>query len=130
MTIPLWCLVLVAGLPQVWALIADYHRKRQFGSIDNDLPRAQYARLEGAGARARAAEKNAWEALPVFAVCVLVAHVAGAAAGQSAVAAALFVISRVAHGLVYVAGRSTLRSTAFLLGMACCVWLVVLAARA
>ncbi len=130
MTIPLWCLVVVAGFPQVWAVVADYHRKRQFGSIDNDLPRAQYAKLKGAGARARGAEKNAWEALPVFAVCVLVAHIAGADPRQSALAAVLFVIFRVAHGLVYIAGLSTLRSTVFLLGMACCVWLVVLGARA
>lgn len=130
MTIPLWCLVLVAGLPQAWAVVADYHRKRQFGSIDNDLPRAQYAKLEGAGARARGAEKNAWEALPVFAVCVLVAHMADANPSRSAVAALSFVVFRVAHGLAYIAGLSTLRSTVFLLGMACCVWLVVLAAGA
>ena len=130
MSIPLWCLVVVAGLPQVWAVVADYHRKRQFGSIDNDLPRAQSAKLEGAGARARGAEKNAWEALPIFAVCVLVAHIAGADPSQSALAAMLFVVFRVAHGLAYVAGLSTLRSTVYLLGLACCVWLVVLAATA
>lgn len=130
MTVPFWCLVVVAGLPQLWAVVADYFRKQQFGSLDNHHPRAQSAALTGTGARARGAELNAWEALPVFAVCVFVAHFAGADPASSSFAAIAFVIARVLHGVCYLADLATARSSIFLVGLGCCGWLVILAARA
>lgn len=130
MTTPFWCLVVIAALPQLWALVADYCRKQQFGSIDNHDPRAQGAALTGVGARARAAEQNAWEALPVFAVGVLLAHLAGADPAASSTASLLFVAARLLHGSFYLADLATPRSLIFLFGFGCCGWLVLLAARA
>lgn len=130
MTIPFWCLIVVALLPQGLAAIADYFRKKQFGSIDNRYPRIQGAALTGAGARTRAAESNAWEALPVFAAAVLIAHLSGANPRLSAVAALLFVASRLLHGAFYIADLPTARSAIFLVGLGCCVWLFILAALA
>lgn len=130
MTVPLWCLVVAIALPPLWAVCVEVFRKRQFGAIDNHHPRAQAAALEGAGARARGAEQNAWEALPTFMGCVLIAHVAGADPTWSAVASGLFVAVRVAHGFLYIADLAPLRSLSYLAGMACCGWLVVLAALA
>ncbi len=130
MTVPFWCLGVVAVLPLLLALVGDGFRKANLGSIDNADPRGQAERLEGAGARAYAAQANAWEALPTFAVAVFVAHLAGADASQSALASLGFVAARVAHGAVYVAGLSTLRSLVYFVGLGCCVWLFVLAARA
>ncbi|TFH23427.1 MAG: hypothetical protein E4H03_06180 [Myxococcales bacterium] len=66
--------------------VGAYCKNRQFGTIDTHHPRAQAAALEGAGARANAAQLNAWEAPPVFGLSMLIAHVAGADAAASAVA--------------------------------------------
>lgn len=130
MTTPFWCLVIVALLPQAIAGVGDYFRKTALGSIDNADPRGQAAQLEGPGARAYAAQANAWEALPTFTVAVLLAHLTGAEASQAALASMGFVAARVLHAGFYVAGVSTLRSLSFLVGMGCCVWLFVLAAQA
>jgi len=78
MTIPMWCLLIIAFIPYVLALLGIYFRIEQFGHWDNDNPRAQYARLEGAGWRVWAAQQNAWEALGLFTATVVVAHLAEA----------------------------------------------------
>lgn len=130
MTTPFWCLLIAILLPYVLSTTGGYFRVRQFGSLDNKNPRAQQAALEGAGARVQAAQQNAWEALPVFTAAVLVAHLAGADPHRSAVAAVIFVIARVLHPIFYVTNVDALRSLSFLVGIASCVWLFVLAAQA
>jgi uncharacterized MAPEG superfamily protein len=128
MTTPFWCLLVAVLIPYVLAGVAVYHKTRQFGSLDNRQPRVQAAALEGAGARAFAAQQNAWEALPVFASAVLVAHLAGADPGSSATASLVFLLARAAHAVCYVADLATARSLAFGVGFACCLWLFGLAA--
>jgi uncharacterized MAPEG superfamily protein len=130
MTTPFWCLALIAGMPIGLALVGDYFRHVDLGSVDNRDPRAQAARLKGPGARAYAAQANAWEALALFAVAVLVAHLSGAGSSESAAAAVVFVVARVAHAVFYIADLSTLRSISFLVGFGCCIALVALAAVA
>ena len=56
-------LFFLALFPVVLSAIGGYYRIKQFGHLDNHHPRAQQSRLEGPGARAIAAHKNAWEAL-------------------------------------------------------------------
>ena len=73
MTTPLWCLLIAALIPYVLAGISGYYKAQQFDAIDNNNPRAQSAQLEGAGARASAAQSNAWEAFAIFTAAVLVA---------------------------------------------------------
>ncbi len=130
MTTPFWCLVVIAGMPIGLAFVGDYFRQTDLGSIDNSDPRGQAARLQGAGARAYAAQANAWEALPVFAIAVFLAHLTGGDPSRSAIASVVFVIARVAHAVCYIAGWSTLRSVSFLAAFGCCVWLVVIASGA
>jgi uncharacterized MAPEG superfamily protein len=130
MTTPFWCVLIAIFLPYVFSGIAVYHRQKQFGSVDNTRPREQSAQLTGAGARAYAAQQNAWEALPVFGLSVLVAHAAGADPGSSATASMLWVAARVAHGIFYVSDLATFRSLSFGVGIGCCVWLFWLAAAA
>ena len=130
MTIPFWCLVVIAVMPIGLAFIGDYFRFKDLGSLDNGDPRGQAARLQGAGARAYAAQANAWEALPVFTIAVFLAHFTGVDPSSSAIAAVVFVIARVAHAVFYIAGWSTLRSVSFIAALGCCVWLVVIAAVA
>ena len=74
MTLSLWCLVIVAVLPYVLAGVGGYFRRTNLGTVDNDNPRGQAALLEGAGARAYAAQANAWEALALFLVGLALVH--------------------------------------------------------
>ncbi len=128
MTTPFWCLLVATFLPFVWAFTATAQRKRQFGAIDNHHPRQQQAQQTGLGARALAAQQNAWEALAMFTPAVLVAHLNGATAGQAATAAMLFIAMRIAHGVFYLADLGTLRSLAWTVGAGAVIWLFVLAA--
>lgn len=130
MTTPFWCLLAAIFLPYVWAGVSVGYKQKQFGSVDNHHPRAQSAALEGAGARANAAQSNAWEALPMFLGAVMVAHFAEADPGASATAALLFVAARALHGVFYVMDLAPLRSLSFMVGAGSCVWLFVLAAKA
>ena len=130
MTTPFWCLLVAVLLPFVLAGLGGYFRSRQFGSVDNKMPRQQSSALEGAGARAVAAQQNAWEALAVFTAAVVVAHLAGADAGASATASLVFVAARILHPIFYVANLDALRSLSFVVGIGACIALFVLAASA
>ena len=128
MTIPLWCLLIATFLPFVWAVVGNVLRQRQFGNMDNNYPRLQQAQMTGIGARALAAQQNAWEALAMFTPAVLIAHIQGATAGHAATAAMLFVTMRIAHGFLYLADRASLRSISWTVGIGAIIWLFVLAA--
>lgn len=130
MTVPFWCLLAAMLIPIVLSGVGGYFKSKQFGVLDNHNPRDQGAQLEGAGARTWAAQQNAWEALAIFTGAVVVAHLAGADPGASATAALVFVASRVLHAVFYITDLPPLRSTAFLVGLGCSLWLVGLAARA
>lgn len=130
MTTPFWCLLVAVLIPYVLSFTGAWFRQRQLGSIDNHHPRQQAMQLTGAGARCYAAQQNAWEALAVFTAAVTAAHLAGADAGSSALAAQVFIAARIVHAVAYIADRDALRGLAFVGGMACCITLFVLAARA
>lgn len=130
MTTPFWCLLVAVLIPYVLAFTAAYFKSRQFGSVDNNNPRTQGAALTGVGARAWAAQANAWEALAVFTAAVGVAHLAGADPGRSATAAVLFVSARILHAFFYLADLATPRSLSFLVAFGSCLWLFWLAASA
>jgi uncharacterized MAPEG superfamily protein len=122
MTTPLWCLVIVALLPYVLSFSGGYFRMRQFGSIDNKHPRQQVAQLEGVGARAYAAQANAWEALGFFTAAVVVLHLADPEAARGSTAAYLsygFLATRVIHPIAYLANLDILRSAVFVVGLGC-----------
>lgn len=130
MTTPLWCLVFVAFLPYLLAFTGSYFKMQQFGTIDNKHPRQQTAQLEGAGARVAAAQSNAWEALGVFTAAVAILHLANPEAARGATAANVslaFLATRVAHPIFYLANIDIARSLVFMIGIACVVWLIVLA---
>ncbi len=130
MTVPFVCLLIVVLLPYSLAPLGGYFKVKQFGTLDNKYPRIQGAQLEGIGARAWAAQANAWEAVPVFASAVLVAHLSGADPDRSATAAILFVALRVVHAAFYLANLDVLRSITFLGAMGSAIWLFVLAGQA
>ena len=130
MTTPLWCLVIVAFLPYPLAFIGSYFKTRQFGTLDNKNPRAQAAQLEGTGARAVAAQANAWEALAVFTAVLAVLHFANPEVARGSTAANLslgFVAARIVHPIAYLANIDLLRSAVFLVAIACAIGLVWIA---
>lgn len=128
MTTPFWCLMIVVFIPIVLAWVGGYYRTQQFGTLDNKTPRDQAARLEGAGARAAAAQANAWEALPMFTAAVLVAHLSGVPPETAAPFAIGFVVTRILHAAFYLADLDKARSAVFIAGMGCLVMLFVKAA--
>lgn len=130
MTVPFVCLLIVLLIPYTLSTLGGYLRVKQFGTLDNKNPRRQAAELEGVGARAWAAQANAWEAVPVFTAAVLVAHVSGADPGRSATAAIAFVVFRVLHAIFYLANLDVLRSLVFLGGLGSAIWLFVMGASA
>ena len=81
-----------------------------FGNRDTPLEVASWVN------RARRAHSNMVENLAPFAALVLVAHVAGKANATTAMGAELFVIARIAHLIVYVAGIPVLRTVVFSVG--------------
>lgn len=119
MTTPLRCLLVVAVLPYVLAAIGGHLRMKQLGRLDNEHPRIQALQLEGIAARALAAQANAWEALAAFGVAVLVAHVVVADPAASATASVVYLATRIAHPVLYLANLATLRTLVFVVGLGC-----------
>ena len=116
--------------PYFLAPVSGYFRTQQFGTLDNKNPRQQQSESIGAGARAVAAQANAWEALPVFASAVIVNHLANADAGTAAMLSMVFVAMRVLHAIFYISDVDKMRSLVFLVGLGCWVGLFISAARA
>jgi uncharacterized MAPEG superfamily protein len=107
MPVAYWCILIAALLPLVWVGYA------KSGSRDNNMPRDDANRLDGAKRRAYAAHQNAYENFPFFAVAVMAALSFGASLGAVDWLAVLYIAFRVAHGLLYVADKSSLRSMAY-----------------
>jgi len=123
MTVPFWCLFIGALLPTLLAFTGGYFKSQQFDSVDNNNPRAQSAQLTGVGARAVAAQSNAWEALAVFTAAVMVNHLGGGSAGTAATMAGIWLVARVVHAGAYLADMASLRSLSFLVGTVCSITL-------
>ncbi len=126
MTTPMICLLITLLLPLVLAGVGGFYRTREPGGMDNNDPRGQASKLTGPGARAYAAQQNAWEAIALFTPAVLVAHVLGADPATSATLAMTFVGLRVVPGICYLADLATLRSLAFVASIVCVIWLFTL----
>ncbi len=116
MTTQFWCLLGAATLPYVWATASAVLRKQEFGAIDAHHPRPQAAKQSGAGARAYAAQQNAFEALAMFAPAVLVAHLGNPASTLAPILALVWLGCRIGHGLVYMADVPPARTGLFAIG--------------
>lgn len=121
MSLLILVLFIGAVLPIALSWVSGYYRAQQFGSIDNKHPRTQSAGLEGTGARAVAAQKNAWEALAVFTAAVVAHTVKGGNAEAASILAVVWLGARIAHAVFYLANLDVLRSLVFLLGLGCAV---------
>lgn len=117
-------LLIMCILPLTCAWIAGYHRQKQFGNVDNKEPRIQSQQLTGAGARAVAAQGNAWEALAVFSAAILAVFIAGVDLDSIRTPVMVFVALRIAYIPVYIANQDKLRSLIFLVGYGICIYLM------
>lgn len=121
-----WCVLIAALLPYIWVAIAKASGDR----YDNRDPRGWTARQANPRVhRANAAQLNSYESFAPFAASVVLAQLAGVAADRIALLAVLFVVFRIAHGLVYIAGwQHSVRSLAWFGAFGCVVVLLVQAA--
>jgi uncharacterized MAPEG superfamily protein len=129
MTLAYWMILAAAFLPYIGTLYAKLadggHR-----TYDNHAPRAQVDSLPPQRRRAYWAQLNGFEAFPVFAAGVIVAHLAGAQQAWIDTLAASFVALRVIYTLLYIYDKPTARSLVWGAGFACVVGLFVAAAAA
>lgn len=126
MTLPLWCLFISAILIFLAKIpVAKAMAEEGGGRYDNHHPRGQQARLTGFGARALAAHQNSFEAFPLFAAGVLVAHVTQSQGALVDGAALLFVLARVLYVVLYWVDLAWQRSLVWVVGLACSLLLML-----
>jgi uncharacterized MAPEG superfamily protein len=123
MTIALWCLLAAGLIPQLFGIYAKASK-----DFDNDNARLWLARVEGRKARAVAAMENGYEGLPLFVAAVLTAHMLKGAQSTADLLALGYIATRIVYGFLYIAGRGTLRSLVWCVGLACIIGLFVIAA--
>jgi uncharacterized MAPEG superfamily protein len=120
MTTALWC-VLIAGLmPYVAAVTAKAGAR-----FDNRNPRDWLAKQEGYRRRANAAQANAFEAFPLFAVAVIVAWLLQAPQARVDILAIGFIVARAAYFAFYLVDWAALRSLAWFTGIVCAVMIFI-----
>lgn len=110
MKLELKLLVWSAALALMQMIIAVVAAIMQVGLVPLMGNRDNLPALEGWSDRARRAQLNMLESLPIFAVLVLVAQVAGKTNAVTALGAQLFFWSRLAYVPVYVIGIPWLRT--------------------
>jgi uncharacterized MAPEG superfamily protein len=123
-TTALWCVLIAGLLPYAATLTA----KVGGAKFDNANPRDWLGNQSGFRRRANAAQLNAFEAFPLFAAAVIVAEMQGAPQARIDMLAVVFVFARVAYLGLYLADLATLRSLAWLIGLASAVAIFVSAA--
>lgn len=128
MTTAYWCLLIGGFMPLLWTLTAKLLGPRKMSFAQNAAPREFLSGLSGFQKRADWAQQNAFEAYPVFAAAVIVAHLAGAEQGRIDLLAMIWIAARLAYGLCYLADWATLRSTVWFVGVGSVVALFFAAA--
>jgi len=127
MRIAIIVLVCLCVLPYIMVGISGYYRRKQLGVIDNEKPREQYAHLTGPGARAVAAQQNAWEALIIYSAALLAVVATRVDVPNLALAAIIVLVARILHGFFYLANFDKLRTLAFLVAIVACFYLFFIA---
>jgi uncharacterized MAPEG superfamily protein len=125
LTIALWCVLAAGLLPYVVTMIAKSRR-----GFDNTNPRAWLQDQQGFRQRANSAQMNSFEAFPLFAAAVIIATYVQAPQSAVDMLAAGFVIARILYIVCYVGNLAALRSVVWFAGLACCLALFIVAAKA
>ncbi|WP_299792981.1 MAPEG family protein [uncultured Shewanella sp.] len=91
----------------------------KLGGYDNAHPREQQSRLSGFGARALAAHQNAFESLLIFGLSVLTVIATQNVTDTAVLLAVIHVVARMAYQLLYLIGKSSLRSLSWFVAIFC-----------
>jgi uncharacterized MAPEG superfamily protein len=118
MTPELMYLVWSAALTFLLVVIAVAGATQQVGLPKLAGNRDGLPEMTGWAGRAARAHRNMLESLILFAVLVLVAHLAGIRNGTTLLGAQLFFWGRVAHAVIYIAGIPWLRTAAWAVSVA------------
>ena len=105
MAISYFCVLFAAVIPLILAGYAKFSSK----GYDNSSPREFLEKLEGRAKRANFAQLNSFEAFPVFAVAVIIAHLAGVVQERISLLAIFFIIFRILYCISYIADKHALR---------------------
>ncbi|CAN5516688.1 hypothetical protein BH09MYX1_BH09MYX1_54510 [soil metagenome] len=117
MTVDLFCLVATALWGFVLVLIEVLGRTRAAGRAWNMGNRETTPDFPEWVNRCTRALANHKENFPFFLTAVLVVHVSGHASRVSAVASIVYLVARIAHGLLYTAGVTRVRSGVHILSV-------------
>lgn len=113
LTMLMWASILYIVQIAIGAVAADIRNGVPWGLGNREVtPEA-----EGWGGRANRAYANMAESLLPFACLVLIAHSLGRTGDWSALGAEIFLISRLAYAVVYIAGIKIVRSLAYFGGI-------------
>lgn len=118
MSTELYSLIAIALLLLVLAFASTALYGKQVGNPALMGNRENIATPTGAARRAQRAHQNLLENAVPFAVVVLVAQVIGVSSPIIQAAAAVFVVARAVHAVVYIAGIPGVRTFAWLAGVA------------
>jgi uncharacterized MAPEG superfamily protein len=121
MTLAYACVLIGGLMPLLWTATAKFGGRRKMSFAENAGPRDFLANTTGLQKRADWAQQNAFEAFPLFAAAVIVAHLSGAAQARIDLLAMLWVGFRLAYGLCYLADWATARSLTWTAALACAV---------
>lgn len=119
MTTDLWCLVAHALWGLALVMLEITGKTVIAGAGWNNGNRDVSPVFPGWIQRTGRALANHKENFPLFAVAIIVVHLAGKADGTSAIAAGGYLGARALHGLLYIAGVTKLRSLAYIVGLGC-----------
>lgn len=118
MSIELQLLVWSAVLALVQVVVAAIAANSQVGLPMLASNRDHMPPLTGWALRAQRAHLNMLESLTVFAIVILVAHLAGQTNASTAFGAMLFFWGRIAHAVIYLIGIPWLRTAAWAVSFA------------
>lgn len=121
MKIAVWCLLIAGVLPLLSTAIAKWG----FREFDNHNPREWLSRQTGFRARANAAQHNAFEAFPFFAVAVVLGM--GLSLDPSVLNryCLIFVVARVLYLLAYLLDWASVRTLCWVVAYASCLAIYV-----
>ena len=111
MPLAYWCVLIAALMPLALAAYA------KAGSRDNHHPRDAVASMPDARRRAYAAHENGYENFPFFAVAVITATTLGASISTVNILAALYIVVRGVHAVLYINDAASARSLAYSVGL-------------
>ena len=117
MTVAYWCVLIAAVIPLIAIGIAKAKGER----YNNRHPRVWLDKQQGYRARAAAAQSNSFEAFPLFAAAVIIAHLTNAPQGRLDLLAIVFVVARIVYVVCYLADWHWARSFVWTVGFVACI---------